>query len=269
VAHQSLDRMVDWRLKRYGRILGRDIEQQLIAFREFERQGAELKSLISGDDALKFWTKLAQNPAWAHYYLEPFATLVARFAILSGTGGVISRIAQDEFPADRLEAELTPALEHAEPSDDSALIPLMFALLANLESIARYSCTMSDLIRRFRERACVHSLARAASIDVGVLALPATQILLKSLQLAGDSASLADFLRGIAQGPHQARAPYQELRWIEYLLREQQALGVASNEDIYQLVVHGLRIYGDDSEHKDSKKALFALFRKWQREQAN
>lgn len=261
--------MADWRLKRYGRILGRDIERQLVAFRELEREGAEMKSLIVGDNSLKFWKRLARNPSWAHYYLEPFERLVARFAILSGTSDLISRIAQDEFPADRLDAELTPVLEHAEPSDESALIPMMFALLGNLESIARYSCTMSDLLTRVREKVCVSSLARAASIDVGVLALPNTQFLLKALQLAGDSASLTEFLKGVAQGPHQARAPYQELRWIEYLLREQKALGVSSHDDIYHLVVHGLKIYGDDSEHKDSKKALFALFRKWRREREN
>lgn len=259
----------DWRLKRYGKILGKDVESQLRAFREFAADGEELRSVISGEKAGIFWKKVAASPMWAHYYLEPFEVLLARFAVLASAGEVVKSIASKEFPADHVDAELGAHLEAVDSPDDPKLIALLFALMANLDAIALFSCTMSDLVLQATKNGLLQPLARAASVDVGVLSLPGAQLAMKAMQLGGDSTMLLDFLSHVGQGPHRARSPYQEVRWVGYLLREQGAFECCSHDEIHELIVNGLGIYGGDMEHKDSKKALFALFRKWRRGLAN
>jgi hypothetical protein len=231
-------------------------------FRSFLEQEDELRLLIGTEEASRFWAELAKNPSWGLYYLESFVTLLARFMVMSDSASVITSIAAHEFPADHFASELTAHLDSVEAPDDARLIPMFFALVGNAEAITRFSCTMNDLLVQ-AQRGDMVALARAASIDVGVLALPACQFPMKALQFTHQHDELAHFLNAVAQGPHQGRAPYRELRWIEYLLYEQGAFGACTQSEIYELVVDGLRIYGTDSDHKDSKKALFALFRKW------
>lgn len=260
---------IDWRLKRYGRILGKEVERQLFAFREFSREGQELRALLMTEDAAKFWRELAKSPTWAHYYQESFTTLIARFVALAKAGDVVRSMAQREFPADHVDDLEAHLGEHDPPSECPELIGLLFALMANLEAIALFSCTMNELLLRAQSHACFQSLARAASIDVGVLSLPNAQFAMKAMQLVGETELLSEFLGAVAQGPHKGRIPYQELRWMEYLLREQGAFRACSQQEIYDLLARDLKVYGDDREHPDAKKALFALFRKWRLELAN
>ena len=92
---------------------------------------------------------------------------------------------------------------------------------------------------------------------------------MKDFQFQGEHVALAEFLGIVAQGPHKGRIPYQELRWMEYLLREQGAFRACKQQEIFDLLVRDLKVYGNDSDHADAKKALFALFRKWRLALAN
>lgn len=255
----------DWRAKRYGRILGRDIEKLLNSLREFSQLADELRTLVTSDKAEKFWVGLAKRPQWGDYYLRPFSALIARFVLIADAGKVVREMASAEFPSDHISA-LEHHLDQVEPKDSAELIPMLFALVGNLEAIGAFSCSMSDLLDRVIKKACVESLARAASIDTAVLALPAAQFYMKALQLTGERVELAAFLGEVGQGPHKRRAPYNELRLIEYLLREQGAFKACSQREIFDLVVNGLKVYGSEEDHADAQKALFALFRKWRLE---
>jgi hypothetical protein len=89
---------------------------------------------------------------------------------------------------------------------------------------------------------------------------------MKSLQMSGSTKELASFLQAVAHGPHKTRLVYPELRWAEYLLRDQGAFDNCTQDEIHELIVVHLKLYDDDSKLKDSKKALFMLFRKWRKE---
>lgn len=260
--------VVDWRKKRYGRILGEDAERQLSVFREFAREGEELRELLTTKKAVKFWREFAKSPAWGHYYQEPFERLVARFIVLANAGDVVKSIAQHEFPVDHI-GELEAHLDQQElPGECPELIGLLFALMGNLDAIGLYSCTVKDFLDRVVSQSCVMSLARAASIDTGVLSLPVSQAVMKALQFQGEHEALAEFLGIVAQGPHKRRIPYQELRWMEYLLREQGAFRKCKNREIFELLATHLKVYGSDADHADAQKAMFELFRKWRKELA-
>jgi hypothetical protein len=257
-----------WRSKRYGRILGSTVEEHLEMFRTVIAQGEEMRARVGSTDGAKFWEELGKNPTWANFYLQPFVHLLARFAVMSNTAEAITELAKREFPSDHVKDELYSKLDEVEPPDSPLLIPMFLAVLGNMESITRFSCTLDELLVK-AAAGDVDALAKAASIDTGVLSLPICQLPLKLLQLTREHSSLRAFLASVAQGPHQGRIPYQELRWVEYLLREQGAFEACTQTDIYELIVDGLKVYGDDSDHRDAKKALFATFRKWRKQLAN
>lgn len=257
-----------WRERRYGRILGRDIESYLGSLRTFACHGEEIRGALSSASSKEFWRALAERPNWANYYLVPFEHLLAKFAIIAQVEQVLLATAAEEFPADHVGA-LQSHLDSAEPNDAREIVPLIFALIANLEAIGLFSLSMTDLMNRVRETGCETSLLRAASIDSGVLSLPPAQFYFKALQFCGMSGELARALKCVARGPHKRRAPYQELRCLEYMLREQGAFEACTQVEIHSLLVDHLGVYGNDDEHENSQKALFALFRKWRKEAEN
>jgi hypothetical protein len=257
---------VNWRSRRYGKILGSDLEAILQGIRNSWHDGQEIRALLASDRASKFWGEIAKSPHWGQFYQLTFAQVVALMGQITGTIDLIVDAANSEYPSDLLVGELSSRLDASEPGDDPRTLPLVLTLIANLDSIARYSLGVNDLLRRASRNGCVESLARAASMDTGVLALPQAQLLMKSLQMSGSTKELASFLQAVAHGPHKTRLVYPELRWAEYLLRDQGAFDNCTQDEIHELIVVHLKLYDDDSKLKDSKKALFMLFRKWRKE---
>ena len=249
--------------------MGRDVQAQIIAFREMSAQGKDIKAQIAKNDTPEFLAELAKAPNWAVYYQESFETVMARFFIMTQSVEMISKLAEQEFPSDTAKLEVDEYFKGKETSEHPQFLSLFFAMQGNIEAITRFSCTMNDLLKRFENDQCIESLAKAASIDTAILSLPASQRLMKFLQFSGKTEALLEFFRFVGKGPHKTREPYQDLRWAEYLLREQKAFDVCSQDEIFDLLVNGLKIYGNDGEHKDSKKALFMLFRKWRKESGN
>lgn len=263
--HSGVD-SEEWRTKRYGRILGADVELLLASLRDVWREGQEVRESLIRPGAERFWERLAQGPSWAHLYQLPFEQVIALFAKMTGTLELIIESARSDCPSDAVMRDLPVALESQELPSDPLALPLILVLIANLDSISRYSLTINNLMERVRHHQCVESLSRAASVDTGVLALPQAQLFMRSLQIAGEYRELSDFLRSVGSGPHKGRAVYQELRWAEYILRDQGAFESCTHDEIHDLIVYRLRLYDDDRKLKDSKKSLFMVFQKWWRE---
>lgn len=250
----------DWRSQAYGKITGGQLESVLASFSECWNERAQYASADSSEDAWRRISKLASVPNWVTLYNCPLLDMCGKFVAVTGTADAIQKAAASSDPY----AAVTEAIAAIpdEPPNHSVALPLAMALVANLEAVAHYSRTINDMLTALRERADFDALEQALSIDSVVITLPICQAMLRYGQLSADS-SFAQELLGAVTGPHKKRLVYPKLRWAEYLLRDRGAFDVCSQDEIYELIVVHLKLYGDDSEHKDAKKSLFMLFRKW------
>lgn len=252
-----------WRNKLYGKITGGQLADVLAALSGYWAQRALYLPTDDPEEALARIGRLTAVPNWTGFYSHSLMEMLVMFVSVTGTGEAIRQASTsaDPFTAVLHAIDAVPD----EPPDDPAALALAMAFIANLEAIARYSRTINDMLAELRERGDLQVLGQALSIDSAILGLPFCQAMLKYGQLTGDP-SFADELLGAAKGPHKRRLVYPSLRWAEYLLRDRGAFEACSQDDIYELVVVHLKLYGDDAEHKDAKKSLFALFRKWWKE---
>ena len=138
-------------------------------------------------------------------------------------------------------------------------------MIGNLDAIARYSRSINDMLRISRENNDPKPLFQALSVDSYISTIGTVQAAMRLEQLSGSS-QIADVVFKSIKGPHKKRLVYPKLRWLEYLLRDQNAFESCTQEEIHVLVVNHLKLYDDDTKKKDSKKSLFMLFRKWQQE---
>lgn len=255
--------MTDWRNRPYGKITGDQFELVLASF---FKCWSERGQYALADDPEVTWrriSKLASVPNWVRFYNCRLLELFGKFAAVTGTTEAIQRAAASSDPYAAI-AEAIEAIPDDAP-DHPAALPLAMACVANLEAVAHYSRTINDMLTAFRERADFDALGQALSIDSVVITLPICQAMLRYGQLSADP-SFAKELLGAVAGPHKKRLVYPKLRWAEYLLRDCGAFDACSQDEIYELIVVHLKLYGDDREHKDAKKSLFTLFRKWWKE---
>lgn len=252
---------MDWHAKRYGRITGEQVLRCLELFEDAWRQRHETFGVSDSPEGwLKTVERLAAIPDWSSLYQHSFVELIAMMAVVSGLQDQLIEAASSPDPARAFLDVFESVLDDA-PDHPAMLAPAM-AMIGNLEAIARYSRSINDMIKACREQGDIDALRQALSVDSRLSVLPFVQAALRVGQLSGDDEAL-DYIVGGIRGPHKKRLMYPRLRWAEYLLRDQGAFEACTQEEIHELIVVHLGLYGDDGEHKDSKKALFAMFRKW------
>ena len=169
---------------------------------------------------------------------------------------------------DKIEAvgKVMESIPDAAP-DHPLAMPLAWVLWANLEAVARYSRTINEMLAA-SVRGDKKAFFDALSVDSQIVSLPECLASLRLGQLVGDQSFAEEVFKSIS-GPHKARLVYPKLRWAAYMLRDQGAFEACSQDEIYELIVQRLKLYGGDSEHKDAKKSLFMLFREWRKQAGN
>lgn len=256
-------RSLDWRFQKYGRISGSDIERCLGLFCEVWRERSEWQT---GDPDEAKWfesvQKIMQVPNWTVFYQDSLVVLLAKIAYVSGLADTISKAGEAEDPAAFLLDSLDSIPDEA--PDHPAAVPMAFAMIGNLDAIARYSMSINDMVEACKQ-GDLNSLFLALSVDSLISTMPFFQAALRLGQLSGDSSFAGEIFKAI-KGPHKKRLEYPQLRWTEYLLRDQGAFEACSKQEIYELVVEHLRIYDPMGTKADAKAALFKLFRTWQKE---
>lgn len=255
----------DWRKRSYGRITGAQVERCLQLFNKVWAEVGEWGSSLGDEQQfVRSLEKLVAVPSWINFYQDSLVQLLAKTVAVAGLGDKLSEAFSQEDP---ISSMLKVA--DADPSDDvpehPAAIPLALAMMGNLHAIARYSRSINDMIIACRDRGEIQALFDALSVDSHILNMPFFTAGLRLAQLAGDR-SFADAAFKAITGPHAHRLEYAELRWVEYLLRDQDAFESCSREEIYELCVEHLQIYDPGGQKKDAKAALFSRFRTWQKE---
>ncbi len=206
--------------------------------------------------------KLIAIPSWTGFYQDTFVTLLAKMSVMSGLAPTLSEAVAAENPTAFL-LDAASSLPDEAP-DHPAALPLAFAMIGNLDAIACYSRSINDMIEAAKE-GDVGSLFAAISVDSLVTTMPFFQSAMRLGQLSGDPSVANEVFKAI-KGPHKKRFEYPELRWVEYLLRDQGAFDSCSKQEIYELIVEHLKIYDVAGEKEDAKAGLFKLFRSWQKQ---
>lgn len=188
--------------------------------------------------------------------------LLAKIAVVSGLAPKLSEAVESSSPASFLFDAVNELPDEA--PDHPAALPLAFAMIGNLDAIACYSRSINDMIEKAKE-GDVQSLFVAVSVDSLVSTMPFFQAALRLGQLSGDPSAASEIFKAI-KGPHRKRLEYLELRWVEYLLRDQGAFEACSKQEIYELVVEHLKVYDVAGDKEDAKAGLFKLFRTWQKQ---
>ncbi len=253
-----------WRQKPYGKITGGQLERILADFSEmwedriqhFSREPEDLEERLQ---------KLAAIPNWVELYRHPLLEILGMIAVVTNTTAALRQVAVSEDKIEAL-AKVVEAIPDDIP-DHPLAMPLAWVLLANLEAVARYSRTVNEMLTAAAE-GDERALFDALSVDSHLVSLPGCLAALRVGQLYHDH-SFTDAVFKAIKGPHKRRLVYPKLRWAEYLLRDQGAFEACSEDELFDLIVVRLKLYGSGVEHKDAKKALFALFRKWRKEAGN
>lgn len=253
---------MDWRCARYGALTGGQIERCLAVFREgwSIRKDWE-KKWTSEEEWFAAVAKLAVIPNWTGYYQISFLQLIGKLADVSGiSDSLISAFRSDDPVGEVLE--IMGSMPD-DPPDHPEARSIALAMVGNLDSIARFSQSINDLLLAFREKLDIDALFKAISVDSLLTTMPFVQAALRVGQLSADSSAASDLFKA-AKGPHKKRMEYPELRWLEYLFRHAGAFSSCSREEIYRLVSEHLRLYDPMGRQEDGKAALFSLFRAWQ-----
>lgn len=257
----------NWRSRKYGRISGFGIEQSLSFIDQVYEIRSGLNLSTNPDSFGRMVGYIASIPNWAHYYKYPTMTLLQMAIGAAGVSDIVASAAKDPEPqAAFIDAVNSLPDEGPEPS--AAVMSIMFAAMGNAEAIASYSMSIYDMLKLSASRNDPKLIRRAISIDAYVLTLPLVISQLRIGQLIGNMEGPEFFTSGL-RGPDKRRDVYTKLRMVEYLLREMGAFDSCSEREIHELVVDHLGLYDDDTRLGDSKKALFALFRKWQKSAGN
>jgi hypothetical protein len=253
----------NWRDQLYGRLTGAQLERCLACFSDcWSIRNGE----IAPKDEVGWWAateKLMKISNWTPLYQDTLVELIAKITVVAGFGDQLIQAAASNQPIDALLDALQDFPDQV--PEHPAAMPLAFAMIGNLDAIARYSRSINDMLRACRENGDIEALFDALSVDSYISTMPFFQAALRLSQLSGD-ADVAEEIFNKIKGPHKKRLVYPELRWAEYLLRDQGAFEACTQNEIHQLIVDHLKLYDDDSVLKDSKKSLFMLFRKWRKE---
>lgn len=255
--------MAKWRAKRYGKISGGEISRCIELFREIwslrEAWQEVNRDERSWNDAFE---KLISVPNWTHFYQDSLLVLLAKVAVVSGLSPKLAEAVDAPSPV----SFLLDSVDHLpdEVPEHPAALSLAFAMIGNLDAIACYSRSINDMIEQAKN-GDIDSLFAALSVDSLVSTMPFFQAALRLGQLSGDPSAAAEVFAAI-KGPHKKRFEYTELRWVEYLLRDQGAFDVCSKQEIYELLVEHLKIYDISGQQEDAKAGVFKLFRSWQKQ---
>lgn len=251
----------EWRMHRFGRITGGELERLLAVFEEVWKEREEFSSLREspGNWAVSF-DRLASVPNWVTYYEVSLSQLVGE--LISRTGVAEQFIAAANGGVDSLLTFVDTLPDLPPPSEES--LPVAMAMIGNLEAISLYSRTINDMVAAAKE-GDVLALSQAISVDAYVVCFRFFLAGMRLGQFMGDAEFASGVMRAIS-GPHKRRHEYAKLRWAEYLLRDQGGFEVCSREEIYSLIVEHLRLYDPVGDKKDPKAGLFSLFRKWQKQ---
>jgi hypothetical protein len=250
-----------WRTKSYGRIAGGEIERCVSMFKE-AWAGRLMWSLDGGEEKwLESVQRLMPVLNWTPYYQLSFTEVIARIVVVAGLANAVTTAVETENPVSSLLDAVGDIPEVA--PDHPEAIPLAFAMVGNLDAIARYSRSINDLILACKS-GDFEALFQALSVDSYLSTMPFFQAAMRLGQLANDESMAESVFRAI-KGSHKKRFEYAELRWVEYLLREQGAFEACSREEIYELIIVHLGLYDPTGVKKDPKSALFTLFRAWQK----
>lgn len=245
----------------YGRITGNELERLLRVFNEIWKDRGAFAA--PRDDLDGWWDSvgnIVDIPNWAPLYELELVRLIAVLVTQSGfSKEFVAAAAGGVGPLIDLSEQLS---EGPAPSRDA--LPAAMAMLGNLEAISVYSRGINDMVKAAKE-GDLEALVQAASIDSYVLCFPFFLAGMRVDQLSGQSDFTNVVMRSLA-GPHQRRYEYVTLRWAEYLLRDQGAFEACSREEIYVLLVEHLKMYDPSGTKKDPKAALFAMFKKWQKQ---
>lgn len=253
---------LSWRERRYGRISGAAIEHALAFYDSAKEIRSGLDPLQNSEAYGRLVRHMCTVPNWAHFYTRPFSELL--LAVIGGAGltDIVRAAAKDSEPQiSFINASSGGPLEQDLPPN---VMSAVFAMVGNMEAIGRYSMSINDMLRLAAQRQDPQLIRQAISVDAYVLTLPLVITQLRIGQMFGDMSGPEIFISGL-RGPDKRRGVYTKLRWLEYLLREMGAFQSCTEAEIHDLVVTRLGLYDDDTKLGDSKKALSALFRKWQK----
>jgi hypothetical protein len=250
----------------YGRLTGAEIELILEKFDEIWSDRAQFCKDSPEATLVTRIPKLARIPNWVSFYQLSLVELLGRIVVVAGVSDELLEAAKSDNPRAAAMDAMKSMPEEAPDHPDA--LPAAFAMIGNLDAIARYSRSINDMLSAASNKQDANALFQALSVDSYISSMAGVQALLRLGQLYNDP-SFASAVFAAIRGPHKARKVYAKLRWAEYLLRDQGAFESCSQEEIHDLVVNRLKIYDDDTKKKDSKKALSMLFRKWQKEAGN
>jgi len=142
-------------------------------------------------------------------------------------------------------------------------LPLLYAMVYSIRAVGYHSQTINELLTRGLNGEPV-MLRNAIAVDPTVLSNPLVADHVARLHLRNEKKELALLYGAAAKGPRKKLQPNWQLRYMERVLAESNAIELHGRESIYELVTQRLKLY--DARGADPYKALFTSFDRWRKD---
>lgn len=212
---------------------------------------------------------LDQHFAWGVLYEFTLIELIAYFSIVSGFNQILTKIAQSDNPTEAaltaaFEDNLLPPFSERDPEDKRkfTFVALM-ALSKSIDSIRLYGISIDILVKRVKQ-GNDDALFKLLRIDRSAVSCPTIADRITLAELDNDQTFFQKMRNALSGPPQKPKDEYGVLRYILYLLDEEQELSRLSLEQRYQLFCERLQLYPIEGE--DPAKSLDQFIRRWQKE---
>jgi len=207
--------------------------------------------------------------AWGILYQCSLTELIAFFSIVSGFSKQLAEIATAEDPTEAaiLAAYEDDSLPYPDGEDEQdkrkAIFASLMALVKSIDSIRIYGVPLHVLVDRVK-RGDDTALFKILRIDRSAMSCPCITDRMSLAELEEDHLFFKKLKNALSGSPKKPKDEYGVLRYILYLLDDENALDDLSIEERYSLFCERLKLYPSDGD--DPAKSLDQFIRRWKKE---
>lgn len=209
----------------------------------------------------KFLEILDLAPPWSYWYELPWIKVLGIFLVLTGIDKAVIRAADMENPQEYLfdyfDKNPDPLNEDDLSDDDKALLIALFMnILHQMQSLAIFSESLSDLVEKSKNDD--EALLDAVIVDRSIVSCPVIAKRIQYAQLINDESFLNKLAKAITRTrPRRPASEHDDLRFMLEAVDEMKGHEGMTQKDKYDLLAVGMELYVIEG-----KKDPFSGFRR-------
>lgn len=213
---------------------------------QFNVEISELPALLE-EKRRKVLDILDRVPPWSHWYELSWKKVLGIFLILAGMDEVVIQASKTENPQkylfEYIDKNPDPINEEDLSADDKALLIALFMnVLHQMQSLAIFSESLSDLVEKAKNDD--EALLDAVIVDRSVVSCPIFAKRIQYAQLIHDEPFLNQLAKAITRTrPRRPESEHDDLRYMLEAVDEMKEYQGLTMKEKYKLLVVDLELY--------------------------